>query len=691
MKRTKRIKGAAALLAVSIIFAACSKPENNTRLYNEPRTEYDIDNAVLIDLYKDSVYAIPGTDNIYETYDENFEGERVLVFDGDGRQTREFNLKGIFGYNCWDIYDDTIYLISEEMSRSPETGETVITDILYSADIQTGETKELYQFRDIQSIRKIRVIDNKLYWLGKKKNYDSYSDKLHFDNGDVTVFNYEGKTLGCYDLSSGTTYESNIPFPETFSERNGRVIAYAFEKEKGYCFCDFESGEVICYTNKLEQIDDFEFINDDLDYIFYGLKCFGTLSFSGMDDTSGVIQLDNNVHVAQISAEDNYVCVLASENQYKLEKTIFKYLANVSTSDPPIRVVASSYEIASNPLFSYGYQIKTDKLSPESFALTVLSLDKNYDLAMMSTNANYASEMKEKGSFYPLNDVPGVREYIDGCFPYIKEAATDENGDIWMLPVVIDVPAVVYHQSHCADNGIEFSNDLDEFLSAAEKTAGISNQYRCDRILLINSMFNTYLSENNSFDTEAFRNIAETLKEKYGSNFFNNYYSEIESAMYFENLKNKWGLYTPDTEYYTSIYNKAMFYTDDSAKGQKELSGDANLLAAPLPTASGKNNAVCTFICVNPNSEHLADTLLFIERTVAGFDKENSFTLTDKALYSDDPYTQSLYDIYENAEIAFNIPYEIYESDFNSYLSGEIDLESFITEADRKLSAYLNE
>ncbi len=686
----KRIKTAALALAVSILFTACSKPENNTQLYNEARVEYDIDDSYMVNLYEDNVYSVPL--NMDMVYDENFEGEKVSVFDGEGKLTRELALKGIYTTSCWDIYDDTIYLVSEDMSQSVETGEIINKVTLYSADIQTGETKELYEFQNISRMKKIRVIDNKLYWLGKKKVFDNYSDVLYLDNGDAIAYDYSGNAIGCYDLSSGANSESDIPFPEAFSERNGRVIAYAFEKEKGYCFCDFAEGEVLCYTNKLNQITDFEFINDNLDYIFLGLNYAGTLSFSGMDDTSGIIQLDDNIWANQISVEGDYICVQGSESAYFAEGKIFKYLANVSTADPPIRVVTSSMEIAYNPLFSCGYQVKTDMLSRDSFALTVLSLDKDYDLAMMSTNEGYAGEMKEKGSFYPLNDVPGVQEYIDSCFPYIKDAATNENGEIWMLPVALDIPTVVYNQKNCGDNGISFSSDFEEFIKTMEKTAKISNNYSCERYSLIRSVLNSYLSENNSFDTEVFRNIAETLKEKYNSRFFNNYSSEVGTAMYFENLKNKWGFTSPDSDYYTSIYDEALFYTDVNAKSQETLSGDENLLAAPLPTVSGKNNALCKFICVNPNSEHLAEALLFIERTVSRFaDKENSFNLKDKALYSDDPYTQSLYSIYENAEITFNIPEEVYEMDFNSYINGEIDLESFITEADRKLSAYLNE
>ncbi len=107
---------------------------------------------------------------------------------------------------------------------------------------------------------------------------------------------------------------------------------------------------------------------------------------------------------------------------------------------------------------------------------------------------------------------------------------------------------------------------------------------------------------------------------------------------------------------------------------------------------NGVNSAYCTFICVNPNSEHLEETLLFIEKTVSRFaNKKNAFIMADRTLYDEDPYTQSLYDIYANSRISFTVPWEIYQDDFESCAKGVLELEDFIAEADRKLSAYLYE
>lgn len=47
--------------------------------------------------------------------------------------------------------------------------------------------------------------------------------------------------------------------------------------------------------------------------------------------------------------------------------------------------------------------------------------------------------------------------------------------------------------------------------------------------------------------------------------------------------------------------------------------------------------------------------------------------------------------ILDNGSIVFNCPNDIYSTAFYDYIDDKITLDDFITEADRKLSAYLNE
>ena len=88
----------------------------------------------------------------------------------------------------------------------------------------------------------------------------------------------------------------------------------------------------------------------------------------------------------------------------------------------------------------------------------------------------------------------------------------------------------------------------------------------------------------------------------------------------------------------------------------------------------------------------LSETLVFIENIVNTMSSvRNSCMLADQSTYEDTAFARDLYSIYQNGEICFQIPTEIYAEDFERYCADEITLDKFIAEADRKLSAYLNE
>lgn len=689
MKRTKYFL--AALMMFSAVCGAlggCFDSETE-QAHNEERIKYDLTNPSLINLYKGELYEIG-----LELEAEEETTITVSVYSDRGEKMGEISLEGIEGtVTCWDIFDDVIYAVSENMVQVSETRQWEKSCALYSVGIEGGEAQKLYAFDGFSSMKKIRASeDGMIYCLGTKQSYDNDSDTLYLENGETVDYFYSGEVFGSFDRKRDEFLESGIAYPVAFDERNGEVIVYAYEKGTGFYFHD-NKAKTDSYTNKLDRIEDMELINDRKDYVFAATSDYGgTLAVSGISAESGVIQIDNELyfsHCGSICAEDDYVCVNALEDPYLFDRKAFKYYtANVSTADPPVKVISASYF---EPLFSCGSQIKSERLSEEGFALTVLSLDRSYDLVMLNSRESFANDMKEKGSFYPLNDVPGVAEYIDRCFPYVKEAATNGKGEIWMLPISVDVCAMIYNEKNCAENGITFPNELEPFLRQMRKAAEVSKYRDCSKYLVAKTMGNTYLSINNSFNTDDFRSFAPLLKGMYEDAAFE-YDPSVNISLAFSVKRSNEKLGESDI-YYDTIYNKALFSTVFPSDSQRLLIGDENLLAVPLPHVQGaKNDASCTFLCVNPNSEHLEETLLFIERTVSHLsDRQNSFILKDKSTYSSDRLTQSLYEIYENSQISFTIPSDVYYGDLEKYFADEITLDEFISEADRKLSAYLNE
>lgn len=433
MKISKRV--IAILLAgiTALSFSGCSGPKEKQAGSSE-RVQYEIEEEtelICLDLYKGDLYGLVldlGTRPAYSV--------KLAIYSESGKEKGSVSVSGITGgISCFDICGDVIYFVSLLTTNRGNVCS------LCSVNINGGEAKKLYDFEGISNVKKICASnDGNIYFLAEKQRYERYSDVIYLENGETIEYQYSGEVFGLCGQSGENYTESDIPYPMAFDERDGTVIVYAFEKENGFCFRNYKTKEN-SYTNKLRSITDMELINGNNDIAFSAYSDYnGTLAVSGITDESGIVQLDDSLYFAacgSICAEGDELCVNANNDPYDQYRSVFRYnTACVNTSVPPVNLIFTSHY---KPLFSCGSQIKSEQLSAEEFALNVLSLDPGYDLMMMDTRESYAYNIKEKGSFYPLNDIPGVSEYIEKCFPSVRETAVDANGNIWMLPLSLDV------------------------------------------------------------------------------------------------------------------------------------------------------------------------------------------------------------------------------------------------------------
>lgn len=320
----------------------------------------------------------------------------------------------------------------------------------------------------------------------------------------------------------------------------------------------------------------------------------------------------------------------------------------------------------------------------ESFALSVLSLEDSYDLYLMSSRQNISENIRNKGSFYPLNEVKGVNEYIEACFPYIKEAARTEDGEIWMLPISIDIPCLLYNEELCMDKGIDLTaatemEELVDFLRVIQEDNSLKDSHNISLYMLTENIFHQYLRSYKNFDTELFSNIASLLKNKL------NY---LKGEVVLGNPSSVWEmLRTGDTD---NFLIDLEYYLEQQAR----YASTSNIRLRDLPNVTNKKTSVatCLFIAVNPYSKNLKSTLGYISSLCDYILKHDEAMLFhDRNRYPSVQAFSDLYDIYSNGEIAFTYPDELYMKDYEKYLLDEIDLDTFILEANRKLHAYMNE
>ncbi len=612
---------------------------------------------------------------------EDGAGAVFSAFDVNGSRTAgtvipDFNANEV---KCICVDKNKIYAVVDEVKKF----------LVCSVDINSEEVESICELDELDNIEKIGVCDNRLYWLGEKRSETKPVEPFTNEEGVTVYFEDKGKKMGCIDLESGENVLLDIEFPVSFAVSDNGVTVYAYNSEGGYYFADLATSDNKRFTNKLGSITNFEFFKESGEFAIVGSTEFmGVLPVSKADNESGVICAVNNVYPFLASelcaSEAGYVWLKTADSAMSYEKRIKRYdLRNTAVKGNPIRVISSQY-FTEQP-FAAGSEIQMNQLSGEGFALTVLSLDKSYDAAMISSDQGVANDIKEKGSFYPLNDVPGVSEYLDRCFPYIKDAVTDFEGNICMFPIAVEIPLIAYNEKNCSENGIVFSSELDPFIQAVKRASTVSEYYDCSRYWLVQTQLIGYLSKNHSFDTEEFRRLATLLKEQCTEDIFKGNFELYSALMTVQN-----GM---DDLYYTSIYEKTLFTQLLYRIQQIALINDENLRAVPLPlSGNGKSVAVCTFLCVNPYSDRLSETLGFIENTVRTMSSaRNSCMLADQSTYENTAFARDIYSIYRNGTTCFQIPTEIYAEDFERYCDGALTLGDFITEADRKLSAYLNE
>jgi len=104
------------------------------------------------------------------------------------------------------------------------------------------------------------------------------------------------------------------------------------------------------------------------------------------------------------------------------------------------------------------------------------------------------------------------------------------------------------------------------------------------------------------------------------------------------------------------------------------------------------NIATCIYLCVNPASKNLKETLNYISSLCKYLIQQKDVLIFRRRdIYPETLFYNDLYHIYENAKIQFTLPYELFVKDYEAYLRDEAELQNLITEAERKVHIYINE
>lgn len=626
----------------------------------------------------------------------NIDGEKVespimetilYSVDVSGNILKSYNL-GEMAINEFTIDQSKVYYTtSEQVGCSENESEEDHMDHdsiigYYEYSLENQSVNKLYEHTSLTRIDEMKVVQGKIYYMG----IDNKRLNKEFTLAADEDYYYSGEVFGMIDIATGNATELPIDFPVAFSlTLDNNLLIYAHDGDGGYYFTEYDTKEGTLADEiykDLGKMYRFGTYNEENDIIYNSLyTSTPNLSATTIDSENSTIELMPYVGVSSIVCRGDYTYYTNARKSNQIERIRH---GDYIRGDKTIHMI-SSMGSPYTP-FGCGYTITREYPDEERFALSVLSQDNNFDVYLMSSRQSISDNIRDKGSFYPLNEVDGVKEYLDACFPYIKEAATTQEGDIWMLPISVDIPVLLYNESLCKENGIDFTEaiEFEAFIDTMKalrqrKKQEVDNWYNVSGFLLTEDVFHQYIREFVKFNHEDFKELASLLKEEV--NYLKDDEVKVSAPIVMEMLeKGNTDHLLFDIQYYYDMQLRNVL--------------NNNIRASELPhiTSDKSNIATCIYLCVNPASKNLKSVLNYISSLCDYTLKLNNIMIfKDRERYPDGQAFDDIYNIYQNGDIQYTMPDELFIKDYEKFLLDEMDITTFISETNRKIDTYRKE
>lgn len=651
-KSMKRVLLGAMLL--SLAGAACKKKETYVGVpVQEVCTVCDVKNV--------QSYTLDAEGNLYcfllEFEEESGTSEACLEkWDKEGNCvfSRPFASEMNSGLSAMAIQDDLLYFVADGFDGMD------VCSFLYTYHLDTEEITFLQSFRYLKRVERILVNKDRVYLLGR--------NRISMGGVSSDSYSYNGEKVMWYSLETKEVFELGFEEPIDMTVTEDGTPVFYIHDEDGFL--------LVSYNEKSDTIK-----------TLGQTKEYRMNSMALCDDGAGVLYhterglVLSKVSELEVESElypdtifwDKGLCYVNGRVACRTKNGVLVSfpLDKVRKDAQTLHFLSVGFE--SQTPYGCGYKIERTNFSEEEmdkFALKVLAQDSDYDLCMVDTADAISYNLKENGVFYPLNEVPGIEEYLDACFPYVREAATDEDGMIWMLPIEVGIPGFVMDGDKVSEYDFTGNMTFEEYFRAqAALSEEERNQTDTPWVLFLNHFFYQYFGKSDTVDTAAFRDTMTLFSE------------------YFDCING----YSAGGDGRPAIYHCASDAFDYRAYYMTEFAENKVVYPMPKVTEGDKNSGTCLFLAVNPESDRLEEALQYLGDWIA-----YTMNQTEKPLFfadrmvGQDTYERSLYELYQNGEISFAIETEITEG-YRDVIEDVTKLDAYVTETDRKLRVYLKE
>ncbi len=557
---------------------------------------------------------------------------------------------------------------------------------LYTIHTKTWEVTEVCGFEEYIFISNFIQIEDDFYVIGMLKEPETKEYELH---PDVSEYIYSGQAIS--QVKVGEQVERlSVDFPiDIVKTKQNTVLIYHYSEENGFGFLEFhpqeEQLEEVGWTGKRTSASFFTgceegFLFYENSRIFYGTVSGGEGKLS-----------PKNIFIKGVPTyQRGFLFYVLGDGVERMG------IAHLIKANTPIHLLTN--ELVLVRPYDSGYLLKEEEVDLETYALKVLAQDTDFDMYLLNSSSSISYNIKEKGVFYPLNEIEGVKEYLEVCFPYIKEVATTQSGDVWMIPISTSIATLVYDKEYCNEKEVNLSNmNFEEFLTfVGEVEETVQEEGSISTHLIIDELFKQYLNSYDSFDTEVFRNYAKQIRLLYAKlGILSKSRPHIISVMPIINLDEEHYYTKEQLDAIPNFFYEYNSHVSDLFNYYAERLGNADVFGVtevPSITEEVGNVGFVTFLAVNPQSENLEITLEYISDFCKYMiTQKDTFLLADESMYTDTPFIKEVYEVYKDGAVFFHMSRDVYWNPFWNYMEGKIGLEEMIEEIERKRDIYVGE
>lgn len=379
----------------------------------------------------------------------------------------------------------------------------------------------------------------------------------------------------------------------------------------------------------------------------------------------------------------------AGEKKKKNEETI---------QVPEDTLLGYTYSEVYTPYQLSSCDVKVEMVQPEDSELMVTKLlagDSDYDFMMLSTDSSLAADILRTGAYYSLNEIPEVAGLLDRYHGYIKEVATAENGDIWMIPCGVNVPFVLCREDLCEEYGLDFTDmtylEFMERVEALPKNG--EHTFMVPYYLMtadITSKFEQVYGYENMMEqeTELLRSYMEKIRA-YDVPFNEGKWwvlssEERPNKMSDESMKNiVFELERSDNMTLSSSLN---FFRIDGFRATKLPD-----LERGVDCPSGVR---VDFIVINPKSDKLELTLQYVSQLCEKLKKDTTNAIRWMSRgedFSDNVLREDIYRLISEGEVYSGYPYDVVGAELWAYREGKQEFDVMLEEIQRNIKMYKEE